>query len=152
MLGGQPRVHPPVWHVGEGLALTVGTRGALGPQSVSRYLDLYGVTGNGVVTVYVRDLDSTVDRTYGFGAGIHGVRYGRLSLGLAADAWKEPAARELLGRDLVSSSWNVDGEIEAPLGARWGLAAKLGAKSRGFLPGKPQDRGAYVGFGLTAVW
>lgn len=148
VLRGETRVHTPALHLG-GLALTIGTRGALGPQEVSRFLDLHAVTSRGVVTVYVRDLDSSLDRTYGFGAGIHGLRLGQLQLGLAADSWQEPDSAERL---YDGTGWNVTGEVEALIGPRWGLSAKLGAKSDGFFPGRPRGDGVYAGFGVQAVW
>jgi hypothetical protein len=151
VVGGRTRVHAPVLRVSDGLALTLGTRGALGPQSVSRFLDLYGVTRRGVLTVYLRDLDSTTDRTWGLGAGIQAVKVGPgLELGVQADTWKEPDALE--GVYDGGTAWNVTGELEAALGERWGLAGKVGAKSKGFLPGKPVDSGLYAGFGVTASW
>jgi hypothetical protein len=152
VLHGQVRVHPPTWHVSDALALSFGTRGALGPQSVSRYLDLYGVTRKGVLNVYVRDLDSTIDRTWGAGAAIHGVRLGpALEIGVQADGWREPDALEgIYFRG--DQRWNVTGTVDATFGQRWGLSAKVGTKSRGFLPGKPESKGAYVGFGATAAW
>src|SRR6185436_7410070 len=52
VLGGQARVHPPLLHAG-GWGFTLGTRGALGPQEVSRFLDLHAVAPWGVLTVYV---------------------------------------------------------------------------------------------------
>jgi len=151
VIGGQPRVRTPALRVSDGLSLTLGTRGALGPQSVSRFLDLYGITGFGVVDLYVRDLDSTSDRAWGFGGGLRGVSLGpNLSLALEADSWREPAARE--GIYDGDRSWNVTGELAAAFGSRWGLAAKVGSKSKGFLPGKPADDGIYAGFGVTASW
>lgn len=152
VLGGQVRVHPPALKVSDDLALTLGTRGALGPQSVSRFLDLYGVTRGGVWTVYVRDLDSSIDRTWGAGAGVHGFRVGPgWELGAQADTWKEPRSDERI-YDGQGTAWNVTATLDAPLSPTWGLAAKVGAKSKGFLPGKPRDGGFYAGFGGTATW
>jgi hypothetical protein len=151
VIHGQVRVHPPTLRVADGLSLSLGTRGALGPQSVSRFLDLYGVTRSGVLNVYVRDLDSTIDRTWGAGAAFHGIRLGEgFELGVQADTWKEPNARE--GIYDGDTSWNVTGTVDASLGERWGLSAKVGSKSKGFLPGRPQDDGLYAGFGVTAAW
>lgn len=152
VLHGQVRVHPPTWRVSDALSLTLGTRGALGPQSVSRYLDLYGVTRKGVLNVYVRDLDSTFDHTWGFGAALHGFRLGSgLDVGFQADGWHEPDALEgIYFRD--TQRWNVTGTVDATVGQRWGLSGKMGTKSKGFLPGKPADGGLYVGFGVMAAW
>ena len=152
VIGGQARVHPPALRVSDGLSLTLGTRGALGPQSVSRFLDLYGLTRDGVVDVYVRDLDSSVDRTWGAGAAVHALRLGRgLELGVQADTWKEPKSGEGI-YDGNGTAWNVTGTVDATLGQTWGLSAKVGTKSKGFLPGKPKDSGVYAGFGITAAW
>jgi hypothetical protein len=149
VLHGESRVRAPMLHLGNA-ALTLGTRGALGPQEVSRFLDLHTATRQGVFTVYVRDLDSSVDRTYGVGAGVHGLRLGTdVELGLSADVWEEPEARENL---YEGNGWNATAEVDARLGARWGLAAKAGAKSDGFFPGLPQEGGAYVGLGLMGGW
>jgi len=147
--GGAVRVHAPVLRLREGLGLTVGTRGALGPGEVSRFLDLHAVTRQGVLTVYARDLDSSFERTYGFGAGVHALRLGRnLELGLSADSWDEPDAQE---RRPAGRGWNATGQIDALIGPRWGLSAKLGAKSEGFFPGLPLEDGPYFGFGVRAA-
>lgn len=149
VLGGNARVNAPVLRVGDGLGLTLGTRGALGPQEVSRFLDLYGATRRGVLTVYVRDLDSSIDRTYGFGAGVHALKLGRnVELGLAADAWDEPGSQE---RIRTGSGWNATAEVDAMLGERWGLSAKLGSKSDGFFPGLPLEDGPYFALGVRAA-
>src|SRR6185295_10547747 len=149
VLGGSVRVHAPVVRLGDGIGFTVGTRGALGPQEVSRFLDLHAATRRGVFTVYVRDLDSSIDRTYGAGAGVHGLRLSRsVEIGLAADAWDEPDALEHIRS---GSGWNATVEMDALLGERWGLAAKVGSKSDGFFPGLPLEDGPYFGFGLKAA-
>ena len=149
VLGGSVSVHAPVVRVGDGIGLTLGTRGALGPQEVSRFLDLHAATRRGVFTVYVRDLDSSIDRTYGAGVGVHGFKLGpNFEIDLSADAWNEPDARE---RIRTGSGWNATAEVDALLGERWGLAAKVGAKSDGFFPGLPLDDGPYFGFGVRAA-
>lgn len=148
VLGGEVRVHAPVLRAGDSVGLTVGTRAALGPQEVSRYLDLYAATPRGVFTVYVRDLDSPLNRTYGGGVGVHGLRLGPgLELGLAADTWKEP---DSIKSPRSGTGWNATGELDARLGDRWGLAAKLGTKSDGFVPGLPIEDGVYFGLGAQA--
>src|SRR6266545_4607679 len=150
VIGGQTRVHPPLLHAGS-WGLTLGTRGALGPQEVSRFLDLHAVAPWGVLTVYARDLDSSVDRKWGFGAGVNGLHLGpSAQLGLQVDWWGEPDAAEGLHRDRYG--WNVSTEIDTHLGERWGLAAKVGSKSDGFFPGTRLDGGTYVGFGVKAVF
>lgn len=155
VLGGSVRVNAPVLRVGDGLGLTLGTRGALGPQEVSRFLDLYGATRRGVFTVYVRDLDSSVDRTYGFGAGVHALKLGRnVELGLSADSWDEPDSEEPLRGERTGSGWNATAEVDAMpaiFGGRWGFSAKLGSKSDGFFPGLPLEDGPYFALGLRAA-
>lgn len=150
VVGGETRVRAPVWQVSDGLGLTLGTRAALGPAEVSRFLDLHAATRRGVFTVYLRDLDSSIDRSYGFGAGVHGfLLTPNLDLGFTADAWDEPTSLEDVHR---GSGWNATAEIDARLGERWGLSAKVGSKSEGFFPGLPLEDGPYFGFGVLAVW
>ncbi len=150
VVGVSPRVHAPVLHLRNGVGLTVGTRGALGPQEVSRFLDVYLASRLGVFTVYARDLDSSLDRTYGFGLGLHGCELGpKAELSLAADAWDDPESLEGLRH---GRGWNAVAEVDAHRGSRWGLAAKLGSKSDGFFPGLPLEDGIYVGLGVQAVW
>jgi len=142
---GALRVTPRTWQVAPKLGLTAGTRSALGPTMITRFLDFYAVTERGIGNVYVRDLDSSVDRAFGFGAGFHRVPVGsRWELGVQADSWQQPTSLEQPGAD--DSQWNVSGEL-AWSTRRWGLTAKLGAKSEGFLPGLPNERGSYLGFG-----
>ncbi len=148
VLGGEDRVRAPMLQFGS-VGLSLGTRGALGPQSVSRFLDLHAATSQGTFTVYVRDLDSSVDRTFGLGAGVHGLRLGRIGLGLSADLWDEPEAPEGL---YEGNGWNATAEVDALLSDRWGLSAKVGSKSEGFLPGLPIEDGIYMGFGVTGGW
>jgi hypothetical protein len=148
VLGGEDRVRPPMLRVGNA-GLSLGTRGALGPQSVSRSLDVYAATDRGIFTVYLRDLDSSVDRTFGLGAGVHGLRLGRIGLGLCADVWDEPESPEGL---YEGSGWNAAAEVDALLSDRWGISAKLGSKSDGFLPGLPIEDGIYLGFGVQGGW
>jgi len=149
VLGGEERVHAPVLRLRDGFGLTLGTRGALGPQEVSRFLDLHAATPRGVFTVYVRDLDSSFQRTYGGGAGVHGLKLSRnLELGLAADVWDEPDTSE---HQSGGSGWNATAELDALFGERWGLAVKAGSKSDGFFPGLPLDSGPYFGFGVRAA-
>ena len=146
VLGGAPRVRALGWQAREGVLFTLGTRGALGPQAVSRFLDLHAGTRLGVFTLYLRDLDSSLDSSLGVGAAVQALPLGqRLELGLEADAWDEPESAERLD---TGSGWNAAAELAARFGARWGAAVKVGSKSEGFLPGRPLDSGTYVGFGL----
>ena len=148
VLGGSVRVHAPVLRLRDGFGLTVGTRGALGPREVSRFLDLHAATRRGVFTVYVRDLDSSVERTYGGGVSVHGFKLANLEIGLAADTWDEPDSSERRSGD---RGWNATAEVDALLGERWGFAAKVGSKSEGFFPGLPLEDGAYFAFGVRAA-
>ena len=149
VLGGQVRVQAPVLRLGNGVGLAIGTRGALGPQEVSRFLDLHAATRAGVFTVYARDLDSSVDRTYGFGAAVHGLPLGSARLGLSADTWDEPASRE---RVRSGNGWNTTAEVDTLFNDRWGISAKAGTKSEGFFPGLPLEDGVYVAFGVRGAW
>jgi len=98
-------------------------------------------------------VSAQVDRTYGYGAALHGLRVGRgIELGLVADTWKEPAARERLDRSTRGTGWNVSGEVDVPWSSRFGVAAKVGAKSAGFLPGRPSSEGAYGALGVEVRW
>lgn len=148
VLGGEDRVRAPMLRV-RNVGLSLGTRGALGPQSVSRFLDLHAASDRGIFTVYVRDLDSSVDRTFGLGAGVHGLRLGRIGLGLSADIWEEPEAREGF---YEGNGWNATAEVDAMFSDRWGISAKAGSKSAGFLPGLPIEDGVYLGFGIQGGW
>jgi hypothetical protein len=151
VLGGQARIRPPLLHLGS-WGFTLGTRGALGPKEVSRFLDLDAVAPWGVLNVYVRDLDSSVATELGLGAGAHGLRLGPVvRLGVQGDWWKEPRADEASARR-TSDGWNVSAEVDAMLGDRWGLAAKIGSKSEGFFPGLMLDEGVYAGLGVRAVF
>ena len=150
VLGGKARVRSVGWRAGDGILITLGTRGALGPQAVSRFLDLHAGTRRGVFTLTLRDLDSSRDRAWGFGAAVRGLPLGRrVELALEVDSWEEPEAAEELD---AGSGWNASAELAARFGARWGAAVKLGAKSEGFLPGRPIDKGTYLGFGLQVTW
>lgn len=148
VFGGQGRVRSPALHIGDDLRFTLGTRAALGPREVTRFLDLRTACRRGVLEVYLRDLDSGLERTWGYGATLHELRLGRLALSLAADLWDEPAAEEGPG---AAGRWNATAEVKAMMG-RWGVAVKVGDKSAGFFPGLPQDAGAYAGAGALARW
>lgn len=143
-------VHAPFWHLTDRVGLSLGTRAALGPQEVSRFLDVYATTPWGVGTAYFRRLDSSVDGAWGFGVAAQAVRLARgTTAGLAADIWKDPVALEHLPRE---QGWNVGAQIDAHIVGRWGVAATLGTKSRGSFPGLPLKAGFYAGFGLLASW
>ncbi len=147
VLQGAPRVRVPALALGAA-RLTLGTRAALGPQEISRFLDVEAATPLGTFDLYVRDLDSSVDRSWGYGAAVRGLRLGPLALSLAADAWDDPRAVEA---PAGGGRWNATAEAEARRG-RWGVALKVGSKSAGFFPGLPAGDGAYAGAGVLAVW
>ena len=153
VIGGDARVVAPVLPLGDEWGLTAGTRAALAPDHVTRFLDLYLVPRDGrggVLSAYVRDLDSSVDRGWGGGAALHAARLGeRVALSVQGDFWDAPESRE---DGSAESGWHAAGEVEVRLGARLGVAAKAGAKSDGFFPGVPLSDGAYGGFGVTVDW
>lgn len=147
---GAVRIRPLVVELSRGVGLTAGTRGFLGPAEVSRFLDLYLATPAGLGTVYARDLDSTIDKTYGYGVGLHRVRIVEgFEVGAQSDFWREPEALERSSR---GSSWNASVEVDLLFRSRWGFALKAGAKSEGFFPGTPMERGGYIGFGARAAF
>ena len=147
VLHGDARVRVPALRLGEAVRLTLGTRAALGPEEISRFLDLEAALPWGVLDVYLRDLDSGVDRTWGYGATVHAARIGPLALSLGADGWEEPGGTAAAG----ASRWNAVAEAEWH-GERWGLALKAGSKSSGFFPGLPADEGVYAGAGVIVDW
>jgi hypothetical protein len=151
VLGGAPRVQPYALRL-RTARVTLGTRAALGPQEISRFLDVIAAFDWGTVDVYARELDSSVDTAWGYGAAVHALDLGTSQLSIGADGWQEPtpASGVLLADD---SGWNAQAELEiAPAGHRWRAAIKLGDKSTGYFPGTPRDSGVYVGAGVTAAW
>jgi hypothetical protein len=150
VLGGEARVHSPALRLGESARLTLGTRAALGPTSISRFLDVQAAGPWGVADVYARQLDSSVDTSFGYGAALHRLPLGPLALSVSADTWDEPLSAEDPAAD-TRSRWNATLELELRRG-RWGGALKVGDKSEGFFPGTPRDSGVYAGAGVVAVW
>lgn len=152
VLGGETSVRMPALKVGEDISLMIGTRGALGPREVTRFLDLYAACRYGVLSVYARDLDSSTDRTYGFGAHLSGVRLGSVvTVGVKLDSWENPDAAE---GPADQAGWNVAGEIDALFG-RWG--GRRGLRGSGGSGGVvsswlPTEDWAHLGFGILAVW
>lgn len=145
---GESLITPPVWKVSPSLGLTAGTRGALGVGEVTRFFDIYLTTKRGIGSLYARDLDSSIDRTYGFGLGFHRLRLGScVTLSVQGDWWDEPRALE---RATTRSGWNAAGELDWVIRRGWGVSAKLGKKSEGFLPGLSLDSGYYAGLGVMA--
>jgi len=104
-----------------------------------------------VASVYARDLDSSIARTWGFGGSFTFSPPGsRLSASVAADRWEEPASAEYgAGR----RCWNAGGEVRVPLARQFGLVVSAGHKTAGFLPGRPVPEGNYFGAGaLLSLW
>jgi hypothetical protein len=146
VIGGKTQVRPPVIPLGRGFGFTAGTRAFVGPEEVTRFLDLYAITPGPLVTVYGRDLVNPLERTYGWGGGLYGIPVAPgLSFGLAADAWQVPESDENL---YDGSGWNAVGELDALLFGRFGVSCKVGSKSEGFFPGTPMASGVYGGAGL----
>ncbi len=140
------RVKPPAIPLGHKLGLTAGTRAFLGPDEVSRFLDLYLVTQGPLFSIYGRDLKSATDTAYGYGGSVHGLRLANTAtLNASADLWQVPEADEAL---YDGSGWNICAEVETMVFRRAGLSCKLGSKSDGFFPGTPMSSGLYGGAGI----
>ena len=146
LAGGAPRVRVPMLELGAGTGLSAGTRAFLAPSYVTRYLDLYVRVPFGVGSFYVRDLDSSVARTWGWGGVFAFDRAGsRVAARLAADRWDEPRSAE---HGDGAPGWNVSGEIRVPAGRRVGVLLNVGHKTTGFVPGRPVKAGTYAGAGV----
>lgn len=151
LIQGKRVTSAPAIPLGGGYGLTLGTRAALGTESVTRFLDLYVLTPAGVFSVYGRDLTSTEETTMGFGAGVYRLRAGpALRLSLSGDVWQNPSAPEEFEKD--SSGWNVSSEADIWLGGPVSLSFKVGGKSEGYFPGTPNDGGAYGGAGVVLAF
>ncbi len=150
LVRGRPQVKPPVIPLGGGCGLTAGTRAFLGPEEVTRFLDVYLVTPGALVTFYGRDLQSSVDESYGWGGAVYGLHLGdRVTASFAGDYWKVPQSAEGL---YSGDGWNACAELDAIVFGNWGFSAKIGAKSEGFFPGTPMDSGTYAGAGVLVVF
>ena len=147
VMEGETYIRPVMLELGNNYGISIGTRGALGPSEVTRFLDMYLSTPYGLGHFYVRDLDSSTDRAYGVGAGIRNLGLGRyIKFSLMGDLWESPESEEQL---YEGTQKNITGELTITTSAGWGLTAKLGWKSAGFLPGKPIGKGTYTGLGVT---
>jgi hypothetical protein len=144
---GRVRVRPRVLELGSsGWGITAGTRAFLGPDDVSRYLDLLVVTPGPLLRFSGRDISSSTERGYGGGAAIVGLEVAPgLEASLGGDAWRNPGSAEGISE---GTGWNLAGEIEYLHRGRLGLSVKIGAKSDGYFPGAPMDGGAYAGAGI----
>ena len=147
VLHGEERVRPIGWRIGDEARFTIGTRAALGPEEMSRFLDGRVALPWGLLEVYVRDIDSGVDRTWGYGAAARLARLGPLQLSVGVDGWEQPEDTAGAG----DSRWNAAAELEV-MGERWGASVKVGTKSDGFFPGLPAEDGVYAGAGVMARW
>ena len=150
LVAGKSQVSPPVIPLGGGYGLTAGTRAFLGPEEVTRFLDLYLVTPGPLVTVYARDLQNSMDQSFGFGGGLYKIPLGtRIALSMFGDFWKTPESAEQF---YEGSGWNACGEITTMLHETVGLSWKLGSKSDGYFPGTPMGAGVYGGAGLLLAF
>ena len=150
LIRGDREIHPLRIPLGAGVGMTVSTRAALGPSYVTRFLDLLITTRRGVLTAYLRDLDSSSERRFGFGLGVQRLELTRsVSLGIEGDYWREPASLEgTTERD----GWNVTLQTDVMVSRRFGASLTAGAKSAGFFPGRPKDRGVYLGAGALVAF
>jgi hypothetical protein len=149
--GGAARIQVPMLELGGGVGLTAGTRAFLAPSYVTRYADVYARVPFGIGSVYVRDLDSSVARTWGWGASFTVAPAGsRVSANVTGERWDEPRSDEYgEGR----RGWNVCGEVQVPIGPRFGFRLTVGRKTAGFVPGRPVPEGTYAGVGvLFSPW
>jgi hypothetical protein len=147
LIDGQDLADAPAFGEASGYAVAMGTRGALGPAEVSRFLDMYVLTPLGLCSVYVRDLKSTLERSMGYGACLSGLRCGDCAtVSVHGDTWANPDATNI-ERDAHGS--NVSAELALSVHAKWTVWSKLGWKSEGFFPGLPGDGGIYGGVGLS---
>ncbi len=150
LIRGQREIHPLRIPLGGGVGMTVSTRAALGPTYVTRFLDLLVTTRYGILTGYVRDLDSSSDRRFGFGVGLQRLELTRsVNLGVEGDYWREPASLEGTRR---RDCWNVTLQGDVMVSRRFGVSGTLGAKSAGFFPGRPKDHGVYLGLGALVAF
>jgi hypothetical protein len=145
LFGGAARIRPLMLNLGA-VGISAGTRAFLAPSYVTRYLDLYVRVPFGVASIFGRDLDSSIDRSYGWGGAFTvAPRATRFSASITAERWNEPESRE---RKDHESGWHVSGEVRAPLSRRFGVALNVGRKTDGFVAGRPLAAGTYVGLGV----
>lgn len=146
---GKARIEPLALRLGAGdLALTVGTRAYLSPTWVSKVLDLHLRTPVALVTVWVRQLEGSIDSAYGWGASVHGLELGPLAFHLEGEIWDEPQGPE--GPTPVDG-WNASAELDWEIAGGIGVSLRFGRKEAGVLPGLPVDEGTYAGFGLLVA-
>ncbi len=143
---GAMRIRAPMLELGGGVGLSTGTRAFLAPSYVTRYLDAYVRVPFGVGSIYARDLDSSVARTWGWGGAFTLAPPGwRASATVTAERWDEPASAE---HGEGRPGWHAAGEVRVPIGSRVGVLVSAGRKTTGFVPGRPVDEGTYAGIGV----
>jgi hypothetical protein len=146
LMQGDLRIEPLEWRVAEGYGLGLGTRGFLGPDEVTRFLDFYARTPHGVASAYVRDLKSSIDRSYGYGLGFHRASLATgIELSFQADFWDRP---ESLGMQDSESGANASLQLDTLFKKRAGFSAMAGRKSEGYFPGLPIEGGWYFSVGV----
>ena len=142
----EERVRPPVVPRGGDFGLTAGTRAFAGPDTVTRFVDLYLLTPGPLVQVYGRILDSSIDTAMGYGAAVNEIPLGKsVWLSGGVDFWQNPDSLERLEN---GNGWNAVGEVNTLFAGRVGVSVKVGAKSDGYFPGTPLDSGVYGGAGV----
>ncbi len=88
------------------------------------------------VDLYLRDLDSSVDKSYGWGAALHELPLGPVRLSAQTDLWEEPSSREDLRH---GNGWNANAEANWSFG-RAGLGAQGRQQVGGILPRHAGER------------
>ena len=147
---GDLRIEPLQWRVAEGYGLGLGTRGFLGPGEVTRFLDFYARTPHGVASAYVRDLKSSIDRSYGYGLGLHRLRLASgIELSFQGDFWDRP---DSLGSQDSDNGANASLQLDALFKKRAGFSALAGRKSEGYFPGLPIEEGWYFSVGVLLAF
>ena len=148
---GEARIRAPMLELGDVVGFSAGTRGFLAPSYVTRYLDLHVRVPFGLGSVYVRDLDSSVERTWGWGGSFTVAPADwRFAVTVAGDRWDEPDSAEY---GAGTRGWHASAELRLPLARRFGLLLNGGHKTTGFVPGRPVEAGTYVGVGaLVSPW
>ncbi len=73
----------------------------------------------------------------------------KATLGPEADYWREPGSLEGMSH---RDCWNVTMEADLMVSRSFGVSVTTGVKSAGFFPGRPKDRGAYLGAGALVAF
>lgn len=149
--GGSVRLRAPMLQLGRHIGLQAGTRAFMGPSYVTRYLDVHVRVPFGLASLYGRDLDSSVERTWGWGGTLMlAPSRWRFQAQVAAERWDEPKSAE---HGPGRRAWHAAGEVRVPATRRVGVMVGIGHKTDGFLPGRPLRAGTYAGAGLLlSLW